>query len=189
MKKTLALLVAIGILLILWILYRETEDFFKTPTHGEETAWVEYESPSGLFKVSFPTKPEFKTGMQRDANGFAVRADEIYSAEDKSDNLYLIYFVRYLSEEGKAPLPSNTLMNNLMYEILEKEQGSQLLGFKKVTFKGMPALEFGIANQGLLMDNLTFVHQGDLYLLSLTGKENSYPRQNFEKFTHSFELK
>ena len=189
MKKTIILTIALAALLVVWILYRETQSFFKSSTKTEQASWIKYRSPSGLFAVSIPSTPEFKSEIERDPDGFATRTNETYTSEDDRKNLYIIYFIRYLAGDGQLPLPANTLLNNLMYEILESQKGSQLLGFRKVNFKGRTGLEFSIATQDLMMDNLAFVDKGDLYLLSKIGHDHSIHQKDFDRFTQSFEFK
>lgn len=191
MKKTITFAIIVAGLLLLLLLYRETEGFFKSGKNGEEMPanWISYNSPAGLFSVSLPGQPEYKSEIERDADGFAVRTNETYVAEDANHQLYTIYFVRYLSGEGQLPLPAGTLLNNTMYEMIDKLKGSHLLAFRKTTFKGKPALEFSIADQDLIMDNVAFVDKGDLYLLSITGKANLIKHESFEKFSQSFEFK
>jgi hypothetical protein len=190
MKKTIILTSGLAALLVVWILYRETQSFFKSGVVSEKNlAWINYTSPTGLFNVSLPATPEYKSEIERDADGFANRTNETYVSQDSAKSLYTVYFIRYLANEGQPPLPANTLLNNLMYQMLESQKGSHLLGFRKTTFKGRPALEFSIGNNDLINDNLALVNKGDLYLLSETGHENVIRHKDFEKFTQSFELK
>lgn len=192
MKKTITFAVIVVGLLLLLLLYRETEGFFRSGQVAQNapSKWVAYSSPTGLFSVSMPAEPTFKSEIERDPDGFAKRTNEIYvSVDPVTHDYYTVYFVRYLSEEGQTPLPPTTLMNNLIYEILDKEKGSHLVGFRKVTVKGRPGLEFSIADKALIMDNVAIVNKGDLYLLTVTGKGNEVKHENFDKFVQSFEFK
>lgn len=197
MKRLIILLITLAFILFLYMLYRSTQQAYNalpesTPAALEGSrylGWLDYTSPSGLFMAQFPVPPQFTTEISRDDVGIAQRTNEIYVSEQENGTIYLISLVRYHAKEDSLPLPSEQMMSNVMYEMVDSQPDNQLIGFRKNSVLGNEGLEFTIVNKTIQMDTQVFTKLNDLYVLGYIANLKDYNERDFEHFVNSFKLK
>jgi len=196
MKKFFIILIFFAVVLLLFMLFRQSQDSYKLlPGADEEqvmppayASWTKFSSPSDLFTADFPTTPQYTTDVTRNEVGVIERTNELYVSEQEDGTVFLVSVVRYHSHGDSLPLSPEQMMSNVMYEMTDQKEGSELVGFKKNQVLGHKGLQFTIVNKAIQMEVQTFTRKNDLYIMTYIASLEVYNDRDFDYFLNSFKL-
>lgn len=189
--------IAIGILLLFQYVFNQSKSGAGSPLtkptlQVPEIAslgvhnWHEYTSPASEFKVLFPTLPQHATENTNDPKTNITRQYDVYVSEKDDGTLYMISRISLPDSAYKEP--EETILGNVLNEMMEASSESQLKSKKMVQYRGKPSVDFNIENGDLNVDGKAFLTDHTLYILSSVAKQSNHKVSEFDFFVNSFQL-
>lgn len=155
--------------------------FTPSASAAQPTDWIPYTSPTGHFKVSFPTPP-------------SEISITTYTSQPNPNEVYLVEVATYPNtislSDSKAFL--NSVADGFVKgaSLLPGAKGA-LLSSSYGTFKGYPAIDFRAkytVNSAVVIYSRakSFLVGHTLYVITTSNRADAFP--NFDRFVNSFQL-
>lgn len=148
--------------------------------------WHEFTSPSGDFKVMFPSLPQHVADTLADKNSGEERKYDMFVSEKSDGSIFMINVITFSTppDEKKKEQLRQTMLN----DVLKSNEKNRLLQAETMMFKDYKALSYTVENAEMNIDAKVFVTDSALYALTRLVKKEHYNQKEFDFFTNSFDL-
>lgn len=190
LRILISIALAVGIILSFLLLLQDIKDTTRELPQemGEKVSldqfagWSFYTAPNGSFTVLFPAEPKITQKNLKNP----TRHYDVFVSNESDQSIYTVTVITYESKTlSETP---QRLMKALVDELISSNPDNKLLLMGEGIYRGYPALEFSLQNNGAQMDARAFAVGNTLYVLGYRAFAERYRRAEFDYFSESFEI-
>jgi hypothetical protein len=148
--------------------------------------WKSFHNEEHGFRVQFPTNVDEQSFGILDPRMHQKQFYEIFSSQELNSTVYVVNIISF--PPGFSPEKSIGLVQNKINDIVATGRKSRLVESKTTQLFGENTTEFEIEGENYTIFGAAFIHEGKLYLLSVTSLKENTSQADWEFFVRSFKL-
>lgn len=148
------------------------------------SSWQEFIPRSELFKVEFPSVPQYAKDYVPIVGSDKRLRYDMYASEKIDGTLFLINVVTYPEEIDTSV--SDDILHLTLDELMKSKPDNHLLHFEKKTIAKFPTLSFVIENTLFRTEGRILIHAKRVFILTYTTQPQNADPVEYQHFIKSF---